>query len=288
MKYRMSLCLVVVLALVVGGVYALADFKGSGGEVGLADFRVQNMTCGSCVKNIQKALADVRGVGEVEVSVTSGRAKVQYDPARIEASSIADRITEAGYPSEVAYLLSPAELQALKDDESRLAANFVARIGERLISREDFDKEVRLRRGNMAGSSGGQVKTDLYRVVWQELVGKELLLAAAERNSVVVQDGEVDLEYQKMRDKTEGFDALVAARYGSGEAFKQLLKEKLIINRNIDEHVLKGEYDSTLRQLKLDRWHSDLVANTPVTIFDPALKAAVEGGGSGCGGSCCG
>jgi hypothetical protein len=62
----------------------------------------------------------------------------------------------------------------------------------------------------------------------------------------------------------------------------------MIIQRNIDEHVLQGESDQALVRLKLDRWFRDLTATVPVVIFDPALKAAVEGGGKGCGGSCCG
>lgn len=286
MKYRISLVLIVLLALAVWGVSALEFKKDS--DLGLAEFRVQNMTCGSCVKNIQKALADVGGVEEVEVSVTAGRAKVQYDPVRTDASSIAEHIEKAGYPAAVAYLLSPAEFRAMKEDESRLATNFVARIGDRLLSREDFENEVKRRQGSTANPSDEPRKPKLYRMVWQEVMEKELLLAAAEQNGVVVQDGEVDLEYQKMQTGNEGFDAFVAAHYGSSEAFRRLLKEKMIINRNIEEYVLKGEDDNTLRQLKLNRWYRDLVTNTPVTIFDQALKAAVERGGAGCGGSCCG
>jgi len=38
----------------------------------------------------------------------------------------------------------------------------------------------------------------------------------------------------------------------------------------------------------LNRWYGDLVNQTPVVIFDPALKSIVAGGGKGCGGSCCG
>jgi hypothetical protein len=66
------------------------------------------------------------------------------------------------------------------------------------------------------------------------------------------------------------------------------LKEELIINRNIEDFVLKGENDSTLRQVRLEQWFRNLVEATPVVLLDPALKAAVEGGGGGCGGACCG
>jgi hypothetical protein len=52
--------------------------------------------------------------------------------------------------------------------------------------------------------------------------------------------------------------------------------------------VLQGEADQNQARLKLTGWYRDLAAAVPVVIFDPALKAAVEAGGKGCGGGCCG
>jgi hypothetical protein len=62
----------------------------------------------------------------------------------------------------------------------------------------------------------------------------------------------------------------------------------MIIRRNIDEHVLQGESDEILARQKIDLWFRELAAAVPVVLFDPALKAAVAGGGKGCGGKCCG
>jgi len=281
MKKRLLFVFIIIFAAVAVGVGAWT-MKGSP-AYGLAEFSVANMTCGSCAGNIRKALAPIGGVGEVDVSVTAGRARVEYDPRKLRPEAIADKIAAAGYPARVGQVLSADEYRGFREDRDQLAEKFIARIGERLISREAFAQAVSDREGDPQA-----IRLGLLRATWEELRQRELLLSAAEKNGVVVQDGEIDLEYQKLRDDTEGFDALVAARYGNEEAFKRLLKEKLIINRNIDEYVLKGEYDSTSRKLMLDHWFNDLVTNTPVTIFDPALKKAVEGGGSGCGGSCCG
>lgn len=283
MKYRVSL--IVVLVLLVVGVYALAGSRGNGGKgaIGLVELRVENMTCGSCVKNIQQALSGVEGVGNVEVSVTSSRAKVEYAPSLIKAGSIAQRISAAGYPAEVGYQLTPAEFQSMKEDESRLASKFVARIGERLITREYFDQKVQARQ-KVVRFTG---KKDLYKDVWQEILPRQLVLVDAEHNGVVVQDGEVDVEYQRVQDKTKGFDALVKTRYGGEEAYKILLKEEMIINRNIEEHVLKSEGKSLARKAQLNSWYKKLARETPMVIFDPDLKAAVNTGGDGCGGACC-
>lgn len=281
MKFRLLIALIVGLALVAVGGFAWTASRPD--AFALAEFSVQNLSCGSCVQNIQNALGGVKGVGAVEVSVTSGRARVEYAPARIEAGTIAGRITEAGYPAMLNRDLSVADYQSFRQDATRLADRYVGRIGEKLVSRAEFSAALARRESATATPQQGLLKS-----VWGEILQRELLMAAAEKNAVVVQEGEVDLELQKMRTVNGDFDSIIQARYGSIEEFRRQLKEEMIIQRNIDDHVLQGEADQTSVQLKLDRWFRDLVAAVPVVIFDPALKAAVEGGGKGCGGSCCG
>jgi copper chaperone CopZ len=281
MKLRLLIALIVGLALVAVGGYAWTAARPD--AVALAEYSVQNLSCGSCVQNIRNALDGVKGVGAVEVSVTSGRARVEYVPSRIEAGTIAGRISGAGYPAVLSRDLSVADYQALREDAARLADRYVGRIGEKLVSREEFSAALSRRESGNAMPQQGLLKS-----VWGEILQRELLMAAAEKNAVVVQEGEVDLELQKIRTVNGGFDSIVQARYGSLEEFRRQLKEEMIVQRNIDEHVLQGEADQATVQLKLERWFRDLVAAVPVVIFDPALKTAVEGGGKGCGGSCCG
>lgn len=283
MKCRVVLALIAVLALLVGGGVALSNFTDDG-EVGLAQLRVRNMTCGSCVRNIEQALEDVTGVAAVKVSVTSGRARVEYAPGAVVPEAIAERISAAGYPAEVDYLLTPTELRNMKEDESRLSAKFIARVGERLVPREQFARMVRQRQKQMGAKVDQAI---LYKAVWNDLLPREIVLGASERSGVVVSDAEADLEYQRMSSASEGFAVFVVSRYGSDEAFKERLKEDLIINRNIGENVLSGNEDAKGRQAVLDRWYQEQARATEVVIFDPVLKAAVEGSGGGCGGSCC-
>lgn len=281
MKFRLLIALIVGLALVAIGGFAWTASRPD--AFALAEFSVQNLSCGSCVQNIQNALGGLKGVGSVEVSVTSGRARVEYAPSRTDAGAIAGRITEAGYPAVLSQDLSVADYQALREDEARLADRFVGRIGEKLVSREAFAEALSRREGDAAAPKQGLLKT-----VWGEILQREMLLAAAEKNGVVVQEGEVDLELRKVREMSRDFPAFVQARHGSEEAFRRQLKEEMIIRRNIEEHVLQGESDETLARQKIDLWFRELAAAVPVIIFDPALKAAVVGGGKGCGGSCCG
>lgn len=281
MKVRLLIALIVGVALVAAGGYAWTASRPE--ALALAEFSVQNLSCGSCVQNIQGALAEVKGVEKVEVSVTSGRARVEYAPSRIDPARIAERIAVAGYPASLSRDLSVADYQALREDTARLADRFIGRIGEKLVSRDDFS--AALSRRESAAAAPGQ---GLLKSVWDEILQRELLLAAAEKNAVVVQEGEVDLELQKMRTANGDFDAVVQTRFGSIDEFRRQLKQDMIIQRNIDEHVLQGEKDQTQARLKLTGWYRDLASAVPVVIFDPALKAVVDGGGKGCGGGCCG
>jgi Cu+-exporting ATPase len=57
-------------------------------------YRVTGMTCGGCVRHVDKALRNTPGVTEVAVDLTSGTAKVT-GTASFEALSAA--VAEAGY-----------------------------------------------------------------------------------------------------------------------------------------------------------------------------------------------
>ena len=273
------------LAVLVAAAAVVLFFFGSGrsaSHYARAEYSVKNLTCGSCARNIQQAVATLPGTGEADVSVTMGRATVEYDPAKISVQKIARAMTQAGYPAESLRTLAVEEYRNLKSDQSRLAARYVARIGDHLLSRDDFAREMSRRMNESPPKPG------LLRSVWEELRRQELLLLAAERNGVVVPDAEVALEIDKMRKETPDFEKQVEARFGGREAFSRRVRNEMIIDRNIEEHVLPGIKDDVSRRQKLDSWFRELAAGTAVTIFDPALKAAVESGSGGCGGSCCG
>jgi len=281
MNRRLLIPLLLVTAVAALATLTLAFGTGRSGDPALAEFSVQNLSCGSCVQNIQGALADVEGIGKVEVSVTAARARVEYDPAQVEADAIAARITATGYPATPLQLLSVSEYRSLREDVSQLAERFVGRVGERLVSREAFSAELSALEGELPPQG-------LLKSVWDGIVQRELLLAAAEQNGVVVQPGEVDLELTRLREANSDFVSDVERRYGGEDAFRLRLKQEMTIQRNIDENVLKGANDAAGRRARLDGWFRELAATVPVLIFDPALKSAVETGGKGCGGKCCG
>lgn len=60
-------------------------------------YMVGGMTCGSCVRHIQKALRAVPGVATVRVDLGSGTATVERDPAAAPVEQLVEAVTAAGY-----------------------------------------------------------------------------------------------------------------------------------------------------------------------------------------------
>ncbi|MDF1579277.1 MAG: cation transporter [Desulfuromonadales bacterium] len=250
----------------------------------LAVYDVKNLSCGSCVSNIQKALADEAGVGTVKVSVTSAQSTVEFDPGVIDAEDIRRQLTDAGYPATVREILSVDQYRQLRDEETRLSPIYVARIGSRLLPRSEFAAAIK-----QSQSHGSALAdADIRLKVWNDLLQRELLLGAAEENQVVVQDGEVAARIDSMKAQQPGFEQAVVARYGSLEQFTRLVRNEMIIQRNLELNVAPEGADTRLRNQRLQKWYQELVSTTPVVIFDPELKAATESSAGGCGGSCCG
>ncbi|HJW76674.1 MAG TPA: heavy metal translocating P-type ATPase [Thermoleophilia bacterium] len=58
---------------------------------------VLGMTCASCVKTVEGALADIDGVQEVGVNLAAGKAVVAFDSARVDLERLAKTVEDVGY-----------------------------------------------------------------------------------------------------------------------------------------------------------------------------------------------
>ena len=61
---------------------------------------ITGMTCGNCVKHVEKALKGVPGVQQVEVDLAKGAARVVGDLSKGSAPLLAV-LLEEGYPSQL-------------------------------------------------------------------------------------------------------------------------------------------------------------------------------------------
>jgi len=59
--------------------------------------RVTGMTCGGCTSNVTHALKAVSGVRDVEVSLSAGEARVQYDERLTSPDKLKTAVKDAGY-----------------------------------------------------------------------------------------------------------------------------------------------------------------------------------------------
>ncbi len=243
----------------------------------LAEYQIDKMTCSSCVGNIEQALSRLDGVGAVEVNLTSNRGRVTFDPDAIDSQKIGKAISDAGYPASLRLELNAQEYIALQQRQSQLGQQYLAQVGDRLLARDDFEKLVQ-RRAN--GATSAIEDDQIWQTVWQDVLRRELLLAAAEQNRVIVQDGEVDTRLDELRQTHKELEQAVADRYGSMADFRERLREDMIINRNIEDHVCAGINDPQERQAKLQMWYAGLQKNTEVIIFDPRLKSLNQGSGA--------
>lgn len=284
-KSYFALAAVLVAAVVLLGTGWLAwSPAGQPAQAALAEYQIENLTCGSCVANIEKTLGKVKGVESVDVSLTNNRGRVVFDPARLSSEAIRQAITTAGYPARLTNELSAAEYLDLQTEQALASQKYVARVGDRFVTIEDFEAQVRskLPEGKVAEDRSDGIRAR----IWQEVLQRELLLTAAERNKIVVPEGEIDLRLKEISAGHAGFEQLIAARYGGMQRFREALRQDMVINRNLEEHVFRGVTSPLERQKAFQSWYADLSKTTEVVIFDQQLKTASVRGG--CGGGCCG
>ncbi len=64
--------------------------------------RVEGVSCASCVRRIEQALAQVPGVVRANVNLATEKATVVYDPARVTPRELVEAVSAAGYKAAVA------------------------------------------------------------------------------------------------------------------------------------------------------------------------------------------
>ena len=62
---------------------------------------VQGMTCGGCVKSVQKMLAGVPGVQSADVSLEHHRAVVTYDESTTAPAALVAAVEDGGFDASL-------------------------------------------------------------------------------------------------------------------------------------------------------------------------------------------
>ncbi len=58
---------------------------------------VSGMTCGNCVRTVERRLASTPGVAKAQVDLAAATATVAFDPDRVSADDLAAAIEKLGY-----------------------------------------------------------------------------------------------------------------------------------------------------------------------------------------------
>jgi copper chaperone len=63
--------------------------------------KVEGMTCGGCVRSVEKALGRVAGVTSTQVDLEQGKAMVEADNG-LDPSALVAAVEDAGYDARIA------------------------------------------------------------------------------------------------------------------------------------------------------------------------------------------
>ncbi len=233
-----------------------------------ATFNVERLTCGSCVENIRQAVSQLEGVVSVETDVANGKSLVAFDPGKTDAAQIAKVMTQSGYPAQL-YARENKQGVMTTDIDTAL---YIARIGERLVPRADFNELVEQQRLTGTESGDALPVQSLVRFAWMTILQRELLLSAATKAGVTVANAELDA-------------------YISTNKLASADREKVRSDLLLERFFKQQQVDSVANPVEFTNLLTTLQKSTPVQIFDESLKQSLSGGAkksSGCGGGCCG
>jgi copper ion binding protein len=63
--------------------------------------KIEGMTCGGCVRSVEKALGRVAGVSSTQVDLAQGKAMVEADNG-LDPSALVAAVEDAGYDARIA------------------------------------------------------------------------------------------------------------------------------------------------------------------------------------------
>ena len=64
-------------------------------------FTISGMSCNHCVATVEKAVNELPGIQKVKVNLKKNEGVVKFDESQINAQQIAEKVTAAGFDTEV-------------------------------------------------------------------------------------------------------------------------------------------------------------------------------------------
>ncbi|MBI4962427.1 MAG: heavy-metal-associated domain-containing protein [Desulfomonile tiedjei] len=257
----MAVALVLVLA---GGGYAA--YRMVTGDVVASRFTVNNMNCPACVITVKEVTAKLPGVVEADVSLAAQDVTVKYREKQTGPDQIKDAIAKAGYPIKLDGIF--------KSGETGGADGVVATVNGKPL----FAKDIKV----PLAADKNETKDKDPASAFFSVVGKEILLQAADAKTVVIQPHEIETEVQTIF-KGQGvskdeFAAWMTTTYSSPEKYYQVVGQRLGIRKLMDENVLEGVKDPKAKSQKAVEWMTERFKEADVKVVDLAFREKLHAG----------
>jgi len=166
---------------------------------------VQGMSCSGCIYQIKSGLADIQGISDVLVDVSSGRVEVSYDSTRVkDPAKIATAITAVGYPATLKRTMTQDEIQKENKQFASRSKLYIAAVGDWEVSRADFDSELSHAKsryekaygqGVFAGAQGDALMQRLQSQIASNLISEGIQMQEVRKAGFKLPAESVDAEF---------------------------------------------------------------------------------------------
>jgi copper chaperone CopZ len=261
-KLKKGVISFLVLLVLAGAGYGA--FRVVSGEVVGSRFSVTKMNCPACVITVQEVTGKLPGVVGTKVSLAAMEVTVQYREKQTSADQIRDAIAAAGYPARIDGSFKPGGVG--------ITQAVVAAVNGKPV----FETDLKIPFSVVdKGAKASDVASGFFSVV-----GKEILLQAADKETIVIQPFEVEEEVNRiLKDRGISQEQLlewIKSNYGSPEKYYQLVGQRLGIRRFVDEHVLLGVKDPEEKKRKTLEIVGRLFKEADVKIFDDTCRQRLQ------------
>ncbi len=261
-KLRKGIMGLVAVLLIAGGAYGA--YRLIAGEVIASRFTVNKMTCPACVITVQEVTEKLPGVVKTDVSLAGQDVMVKFRSNRTSPDEIKGAIVKAGYPTILDGTFKPSA--------GGIDDPVVAKINGKPIFGRDMKTPI--------VADDPKAKSMDQASTFFSVVGKEILLQAADAKTIVVQPNEIDEEIGSVARKQgispEDLLKQVTPRFGSREKYLQVVAQRLALRKLLDEHVVQGVQDPEEKKRRTLQWAGALFKDSDVEIVDPAVKEQVR------------
>jgi copper chaperone CopZ len=251
----------VVVITAFGGYFV---FRMLSGDLIATRFAVNNMTCPACVLTIKEATEKAPGVVGTDISLAGRDITVQFYDKKTSPEEIERVIEKAGYPVKLDGLFKPASIG--KNDV------VIAGVNGRPILLTDLKTPLDV---DLTSHGSSDFSSTFF-----SMVGKEILLQAADKEKLVVQPQEVETEIKEIMERQpmneEQFKQKVKEQFGSVEKFTQVVGQRLGIRKLFEEKIPENIQDPAQRKQKVIELIGGLFKDSDVTIFDPNVREKVR------------